>query len=306
MKHAVLITAHRSPQLLAELVDTMTTARSSVFIHIDRRASFGPDELRAMLHAPEAATMIEPRSPVHWRGYSYLAVVLRMARTALGQGPFDFVHLLSGQCFPTRAADEIFDAFEADPRREYMECFELPSERWEGGGISRMRYHHPYDRLDARRRLLGVPFNQGIIYGLVGAQRLFGLRRDLPGRFPTYYGGSVFWSLTGPCVEHVIAYLDGHPEVEEGFRDTYCPEEILFPTVIANSPFAARISGSGRRYIDWTYRNGSEPAVLDDSDFDAIVDSGALFARKVDPEISAGLLDRLRRLAGTGKSSGPP
>lgn len=74
--------------------------------------------------------------------------------------------------------------------------------------------------------------------------------------------------------------------------------------MIANSTLADRISGTSLRYIDWTYRNGSIPANFDDSDFEKIIDSGALFARKVDLEHSTSLLEQPRRRAGIGNPSG--
>lgn len=304
MRHAVLVTAHRNPELLAELINAMATSRSHVFVHIDITAPFAPAELSPTLAAPDRVTMLEPRSAVNWRGYSYLAVVLRLLRAAHSTASFDFYHLLTGQCFPTKNPDEILDTFEADPNLESIECFQLPSDRWERGGLNRMQYYHLYDQLAARDRMFGVPVKQGIIYGLVRAQRVLGIRRKLPGDFGAYYGGSVFWSLTGACVDYLLRYLDEHPDVEPGFENTFCPEEVLFQTVIANSPFADRISGTSRRYIDWTYRNGSIPANLDESDFQTIIDSGALFARKVDQEHSASLLERLRSRAGTAKPDG--
>jgi hypothetical protein len=305
MKHAVLITAHRSPELLRGVIDAMATSRTHVFVHIDREAPFTPSEVLRTLSAPDRVTMLEPRSTVHWRGYSYLSVVLRLLRSAHGAAPFDFYHLLSGQCFPTKEPDEILDAFEADSERESIECFQLPTDRWTRGGLDRMQFLHVYDKYDARKRIFGIPVNQGIIYGLVGTQRLLNIRRELPGDFETYHGGSVFWSLTGTCIDFVLRYLDEHPDLERGFENTYCPEEIVFQTVIANSPLADRISGTSLRYIDWTYRNGSIPANLDESDFEKIVESGVLFARKVDLEHSVRLLEQLRHRAGINKPSGP-
>jgi hypothetical protein len=305
MRHAVLITAHRSPALLTEIIDAMATSRTHVFIHLDRGAPFTPGDVLRTLAAPDRVTILEPRWEVHWRGYSYLSVVLRLLRSAHDTAPFDFYHLLTGQCFPTKEPDEILDVFEANPDRESIECFQLPTDRWTRGGLDRMQFLHLYDRYDARKRIFGIPVNQGIVYGFVGAQRLLDIRRELPGNFETYFGGSVFWSLTGTCIEFVLRYLDEHPDFERGFENTYCPEEIVFQTVIANSPLADRISGTNLRYIDWTYRNGSIPANLDESDFEKIVESGKLFTRKVDLEHSTSLLEQLRRRAGINKSSGP-
>jgi hypothetical protein len=82
MKHTVLISAHRSPALLTEVIDAMSTSRTHVFVHIDSTASFTPGDVLPTLAAPARVTMLEPRSAVHWRSYSYLSVVLRLLRAA--------------------------------------------------------------------------------------------------------------------------------------------------------------------------------------------------------------------------------
>ncbi len=294
MKHAILIAAHRSPALLRDLIDAVATPRTHVFVHVDFKAPFTPADLLPSLAKPDCVTMIGPRSAVSWGGYSTLAVELRLLRTARGSGSYVYYHLLSGQCFPTRPIAQILEAFEAEPGREHIECFRLPTERWEGGGLSRLQYYHLHDRINVRRRILAAPVNRMIVNGLVDVQRLLGLRRPLPGDFSEYYGGSAFWSLTESSVDHVLQYLDDHPSVELHLRSTFCPDEILFQTLIANSYLADRITGENLRYIDWTFRNGNIPANLDESDFDAIVQSPAMFARKFDIEHSSMLRERLR------------
>ena len=109
------------------------------------------------------------------------------------------------------------------------------------------------------------------------------------------------------------------------FRYTSSPDEMFFQTIIMNSPWASRVEGFdayqcwsadrtarglehdsemlpeesfNKRYIDWSGETSGErerPAILDERDWQRIVASPSLFARKFDAERSAALLDRSDR-----------
>ncbi len=74
------------------------------------------------------------------------------------------------------------------------------------------------------------------------------------------------------------------------FKYTLCAEEFYFQTILVNSMFKNDIKNDTLRYIDWKFRNGSNPAFLDKTDFDKIKKSNVFFARKFDYKISEDLL----------------
>jgi hypothetical protein len=61
-----------------------------------------------------------------------------------------------------------------------------------------------------------------------------------------------------------------------------------------NSSFKSAIVQDDLRYVDWEYRNGSVPANLDETDFDKLVNSSKLFARKMEYPKSKLLLAKLK------------
>ena len=299
MRHAFLITAHRDRGQLTDLVDVLATDSSHVFVHLDRKASFPPAEVLAEVRRPDCVTLVSPQLRVQWGAPSLLHATLLLLRTASRSASFDYHHLLTGQCHPTRHPEEILRFFREHRGREFLESFPLPSTIWgPEGGLDRMTYYHFYGLLNAQKRVGGIRLNHRIIHLLVKLQRLAGLRRRLPGSFPDYYGGSAYWSLTGACVEYVLGELRRTPDLEKAFDYTCSAEEILFQTLIMNSPFKEQVSDTNLRYIDWSHRNGSLPANLDETDLEAILSSGALFARKFDPTHSRVLLTRLCEHAG--------
>ena len=299
MRHAFLITAHRDRRQLTDLVDVLATDDSHVFVHLDQKAPFAPADVLAGVRMRDCVTLVSPQLSVRWGAPSLLYATLLLLRAASRSGTFDYYHMLTGQCHPTRHPEEIFRFFREHRGREYLESFPLPTTIWgPGGGLDRMSYYHFYGLLNAQKRVGGVRLNQQIIRLLVKLQKLTGLRRRLPGSFPCYYGGSAYWSLTGACVEYVLGELRRTPDLERAFRYTCSAEEILFQTLVMNSPFKEQVSESNLRYIDWSYRNGSLPANLDETDLEAVLSSGALFARKFDPTCSQVLLTRLCEHAG--------
>ena len=75
---------------------------------------------------------------------------------------------------------------------------------------------------------------------------------------------------------------------------------MFFQTILQNSPFVSRRYFSGydddratMRLIDWERGNGSSPYVFLAEDYDRILQSGMLFARKFDERIDAEIIRRI-------------
>ena len=292
MRHAYLITAYRSREQLVDLIDSLVSEESHVFVHLDKKADFSPRDVASGVRQPDGLTLI-PQQLVRWGGYSHLRAILSLIRHARASSAFGYFHTLTGQCRPTRRLAFVHEYFEQNEGKEFIETFPLPASSWDGGGLNRLRYFHLNDLLDERKEVLGFPISRRLSTVAVSVQRTVGVRRPLPPTIPRFFGGSTYWSLSQSCVDNVLATLDSTPDLEDRFRHTFCAEEILFQSLIMNSPFAGSVAGSNLRYIDWHPRDGVVPAVLDERDLERIKESGALFARKFDPVISADLMRHL-------------
>lgn len=134
--------------------------------------------------------------------------------------------------------------------------------------------------------------------------------RQLPSGI-TPFRGSTSWCLhreTMVYVQHFAASLGGR-RLLRFLRCAWGSDEIFFPTVVLNSPFAERCRFYQRdikdaceprktenkaylHYIDWNPLR-ENPAVLTMADFDALQKSEYLFARKFDEQISRELLSAI-------------
>ena len=62
-----------------------------------------------------------------------------------------------------------------------------------------------------------------------------------------------------------------------------------------NSSFKNSIDFDNLRFIDWSNRNGNNPSVLDETDFETILKSNAFFARRFEFPTSLKLRDKVKK-----------
>jgi hypothetical protein len=98
----------------------------------------------------------------------------------------------------------------------------------------------------------------------------------------------------------MLAFLKGHPGVVRFFKYVWGADELIFSTVLYNSPYKDKIEDN-LVYIDWS-EGVANPKLLTVGDFAALVASDKLFARKFDTEKDEAVMSRLEaRLAENGR-----
>jgi hypothetical protein len=294
MKTAFLILAHQRPDMVARLAGRLAHPDARPFVHVDRKAAIAPFQAALAGQAefvPEAG-----RVDVRWCGFSTLAAVLVLARTALAAAPAAerFV-LLSGADYPARPIGEILDALEPDAEHVAIDRRLDPK-----GGT----YLDSYVARTFLTDLAWLNERSGLP---VAARLARAVERRLP-RLTSYplpiYHGAAWWALTRAGLEAVLAMARADPRLVSWFRWARVPDELAVHTLLMASDRADRIAPAGQaphrhgvHYIDWENPNPDLPRTLELSDLPAIQASGALFARKMDPDRSAALMDALDALA---------
>jgi hypothetical protein len=123
-------------------------------------------------------------------------------------------------------------------------------------------------------------------------QRLF--KYDRSRRFGlTLRKGSDWYSITHGLVEYLLA---NEKKGRELLKYGLVPAEFFVQTFVWNSDFRQRVYdiddeyASNMRLIDW---NRGEPYVFRSEDFDELIGSGRLFARKFQEKVDRDVVDRI-------------
>lgn len=261
-----------------------------LYIHIDKKSSISEDDLD-MIKQAKNVSFLSRKYNVNWGGYNIVKAILMLSEEAVKNKKIDYIHLISGQDFPIKNNDHIQKIMEENKGREFINYFKMPAPFWsDNGGFDRISYYHYYDTLNAR-----TYFGRKTINFLVKLQKLMKIKRNIQKSPYEFYGGSTWWSLSYACLSHVIDFTKDRPDYLKKFEHSFAADEIFFQTIIMNSPFKNKVVNNNLRDVDWQYRNGSRPAVLDISDYEKLMDSDAIFARKFKDPISNILIEKVEQ-----------
>lgn len=288
MKHALLIIAYKNFDHLSQLI-RFFDGDFYFYIHIDKKAVITQAQ-RTVLCEMDNVRLVESRYSIFWAGLNMPKSAIYLMRMAVKEGLADYYHLITGQDFPTKTPQEIVKFFEQHNGTEFLRYFSLPYVGWENGTMNRLTLYGFYDYFNYKS-------DKGwkILLKLEALQKRYHIHRKLPlKRYPVFYGGSSYWSLTRACVQYLVDETDRHPYLLRRLRFTFAPDEVYVHTLLLNSPFKDKIENDDLRYIVWETRNGNYPANIDETDLSAINNSNAIFARKIEYPVSASLVEALK------------
>jgi hypothetical protein len=303
MKVAYIVLAHHQPSQLARLVRVLGEGSGNIIIHVDAKASI--DQFRSACAGTRDVRWIDPRVRVNWYGFSTVVATRRLLKKALQLPDVGRICLLSGNDYPIKSVEQIETTL-LNGHTEYMRVDRLLCGVDRDGHTDDVeRYHfcdwpsfNPSAAVSRPRRYALCHRIERIVNDVLGR------RRYPEGHVP--YQGSQWWALTRECAQYVDRYIDEHPAFWKFHRYGRVPDEIVFHTVVKQSPFGGRVSHdiaqagvspyeAGCHYVDWITPGVRLPKVLDLGDWERLRSSRCLFARKFDQEVSAELLDRFDR-----------
>ena len=270
-KIAFVIAVHKQPEQAVRLVRRLASDQAVFLLHVDRRASSEVDASIRRGTSDVADVYFLERHRCYWAGFGVVEATLG-AFDHLLERDVAFTHavLLSGQDYPLRPPDVIERFFQYEEGRTFMKCEPLPATFWTEGGLPRIEHWYLVSR---RRVRVRVPW-----------------RRRIPGGLAPY-GGETWGAFARPMAEYIREFVQRSPGYVRFFKHVLHANELFFQTIMMNSQLAETVVQDDLRYIDWSIDPG--PAVLSTGDFERLIDSGKLFARKFDLDFDSVILDRL-------------
>ncbi|WP_407147323.1 beta-1,6-N-acetylglucosaminyltransferase [Bradyrhizobium sp. ORS 86] len=296
MNVAYLILAHRQPEQLARLVCELQSPSTEIFVHIDAHADIAPFQ-RAV---GSRAHFTTKRIPIHWGDYSLIRAALLLMEAGLAAPRrCDYLVLISGTDYPLRSVDEIEEFFRENNGTEFIDSVAMPSEA----------AAKPLSRLTQYKGRPG-PVGWWIGKGrkLLGGLGVVPMARDYKKWFGELapYAGNQWWALTRDACTYIQKFADEHPKFMKFYENTHVPDEMVFQTILANSPFRSKMRRS-ITYSDWS-GGGANPSEIGERHIamfranpcmkiDGIYGSGELlFCRKVtDATVSEELAVMIRQ-----------
>ena len=284
MKQAILITAYKDFALLNNLVRSFNN-HFTIYIHVEKKSRYTKDNL--LEHKNNSnVILVEKKYSINWGGFNHVKSVLFLIKEAMKNHENYFFHFITGQDLPVKSMDDFMTFFNYKNGNIYLDSFNFPKKGWaDNDGKDRLFYYNFFDILNGKNYKHRIWNNR-----ILKVQKMIQFKRTYSSNFPKIYAGSTYWSMPRKPLKYVLDYSNENKKFYNRFKFTLCAEEFYFQTILINSEYKNSITNDTLRYIDWKYRNGSNPAFLDKTDLNKIKKSNVFFARKFDSEISKELL----------------
>ncbi len=273
MKFAHLILAHSNVDQLERLIKQLTHDDVDIFIHIDKKTNITPF---LPLNKLPNVFFVEKREKVYWGAYSIVQATINGFEAILKtKNNYDYINLLSGQDYPIQSNTTILGFLKANPNKAFMEFYPV-SDIWTEA-IPRVTKYHLTNYHFPGKHLLEKVMNAILP------------QRKLPNSLIAV-GRSQWFSITGEQAKYIVNFLNKNRKIVRYFKLTWGADELIFQTILFNSPFKKNMVNNNLRYIDWS-AGGVSPKTFTIKDADILLKSDKLFARKFSGELNNPLLD---------------
>ncbi len=276
MKLAHLILTHANPGQLERLLGRLAHENADFYIHVDKKTPIEP--FMALANIPNVI-FIRNRVKVYWGGYSIVQATINGFDEILALGRhYDYINLLSGQDYPIKNTTHIHQFLSDNPGKIFMQYLSLTDE-WQEA-IPRITQYH----------LINYHLPAGT-YRLEQLMNTILPKRKLPEGI-TAMGRSQWFTATPESVAYMVKYIKEKSWISSFFKLTWAPDEIIFQTILYNSPFRDKMVNDNLVYLDWS-GGGASPKILAMEDAQKLASSDKLFARKFSSETSKDIMDLL-------------
>ncbi len=282
-KHAYLIMAHGQFDLLRRLLYLLDDERNDLFIHIDAKAKdFEESDFSNV--AIKSKCYYVDRVNVYWGSRSIVKATYNLLKKATEVGKYNYYHLLSGADLPIKTQNYIHELLCGCNKEIIHFGEEQPKER--------VAYYHLFED-DYRGKSVYKKATRKLFLML---QKLFHTDRTKGDSFKIMHG-SAWFSITDDFARYV---LSREAMVLKRYKWTRWPDESFIQTLLYNSKYKDRLyiplekqvgnHNDCLRAIDW--RRG-KPYVWRIEDYDELMNSECLFARKFDSQVDKSIIDRI-------------
>lgn len=285
MNIAYLISAHTDAPQLKRLVEALHPD-AHFFIHIDKKSDISP--FQAMLQG-DNVHFLQNRIDVRWGTILEVEYQMALIKAVIDHPVhFDRIFFLSGMDYPLWSNTHITQWLEAQGDKEILSGIRmdtplLSKQQYELYTLARPFFHIKW---------LSNKSNERLSILCRKAKGLLGMRKPLSfmvnGLEWHLYKGSAWWCISQQLATYIYQTYTSEPAVRSYFINSFGQAETLIQTIAFNSPeWAPRCILHEGKYpglaaLTPLHYILYEPVikVMDENDYETLMASGKMFARK--------------------------
>ena len=282
--------AHNDFAILKKLLILLDHPNNDIYLHIDIKVQDFDEQYYQKL-LKHASLFFTKRTNVIWGDYSQINCELLLLKEANNNYKYDYYHLISGVDLPLKSQEEIHDFFSKNKGKEFVHFNSL---RLSQSTYERASLYHLFTRYGRNKGKI-ISFLDKVFLKI---QRIFKVDRTKKDSQRMAFGANWF-SITNNLAEYVISK---ESEISNKFQHTICADELFLQTLVYNSPFKNNLYYDKMdenyiacmRFIDWHREDcTSSPHIWRLSDYNELISSDYLFARKFDSKVDSAVIDKI-------------
>lgn len=282
IKHAYLIIAHSNHSLLQKLILLIDDRRNDIFLHIDIKDKYFPfNKIKSCVK--KSRIYFTNRINVRWGHISQIKAELILFEFASKKNNYEYYHLLSGVDLPLKTQDYIHNFFRSNKGFEFIGF----RTEWNIDRVTQMNILTKYLRCKNK-----------IIYFIARYIRLIFviIQKKINYQYKKMSVYNFKFGHNWCSVTHnfVIDLVNTRETLLDIYKYSNAPDEIYKQTFAYNSKYREKIYNiyddleSCQRLIDW---NRGKPYTFREIDYNELVITNKIFARKFDEKIDYKIID---------------
>lgn len=297
-RHAYLIMAHNNFYNLERLLKLLDYAENDIYLHIDKKKNdYDLQSLNKIVK--NAGIKIFREYKTNWGGFSLVKCEMFLLEQAFQSGKYNYYHLLSGADLPVKKHEEIMRFFDTNQGYEFVQFSDCKFRKNIKEYSRRITLYHflqEYRRISDN--IIITKMLRYIAKVLLGIQVILRINRMKNNPFELKYG-SQWFSITEESVDLLLKRKD---TIYDMFHFTMCPDEFVIQTMLYNSDRKEYLyqykeldrEEGNVRGIHWPVaENSSHPQTWTIKDFDYLMNSEFIFARKFEETEDRDIIDKL-------------
>ena len=304
MNIAYLISAFTDPKHLKRLIDALNTDDAHFFVHIDKKK-----DIRQFKNLCKGSNIwfLPDRVRIYWGTYSQVEFQMRLIKAALSDGHrFGKLFMLSGQDYPLWSNQKIMQWVEETKGKDMISGICIDSD--EVG--EEFKHIYRLNRPQTDIKWTSYKMNDITSKALRKTLMMMGSKKPLnftvDGQLWHLHKGSDYFALTQDTARFVYSQWKQHKEIRDYFKSSFAPSETCIHTIIFNNQKYSEKADLHKgnyttlRELTPLHHIEYDPIikVWKADDFNELMNSGKMFARKLETETSADLLEIIDKVRG--------